>query len=107
MDTGVLDINAVDTPPLTAANFMSSLRTGGIIYPDPIVVADVRYSYTPALFKYIIGPIDFIASTYWPVKTVPFDAGARPGNEIGNGQLTTYDLAGTDTHENAHCPALP
>lgn len=107
MESGVLNIDSVENTRLTAANLMTSLRTGGIAYPDPIVVADVRYSYTPAFFRFIVGPIDFVASTYWPVRTAPFDAAARPGDQIGSGELTTYDLAGTDTNAGAHCVGLP
>lgn len=42
MASGVLNINTSQSTPLTVNNFMTSLRIGGITYPDPIVVADVR-----------------------------------------------------------------
>jgi len=102
MTSGVWNINSSQNTPLTANNFMSVLRIGGITYPDPIVVADVRYTYTPAFFKFVTGPIDFVASAYWPVRIVPYNSNANPGGSQGS-QLTSYDTAGTDTNPGAHC----
>jgi len=107
MVSGVVSISASPPPPLTVANQLSTLRTAGITYPDPILVADVRYSYTPAFFKFITGTIDFVVSAYWPVRVIPYNADTTPGGEIGTGQLTTYDLANTDSNPGAHCPGYP
>jgi hypothetical protein len=103
MASGVLNINSSQNTPLTVNNFMTTLRTGGITYPDPILVADVRYTYTPAFFRFITGSLSFVASAYWPVRVVPYNSDTTPGGGQGN-QLTTYDTAGTDTNTGAHCP---
>jgi hypothetical protein len=103
MLSGVLNINSSQNQPLTVSNFMSTLRTGGITYPDPILVTDVQYTYTPAFFRFITGPLSFVASAYWPVRVVPFNADTVTGGAQGN-QLTTYDTAETDTNTGAHCP---
>jgi len=103
MTSGVTSIIPAQTQKLTAANFMSTLRINGITYPDPIVVADVRHSYTPAFFAFFTGTIDFVASAYWPVRIIPFNSiGAYPGGDQ-RVQLTSYDLANTDTNPGAHC----
>jgi hypothetical protein len=103
MVSGVWNINSSQNQRLTVNNFMSTLRIGGITYPDPILVADVRYSYTPAFFSFVTGTLDFVSSAYWPVRVVPFNADTTPGGGQSN-QLTTYDKAGTDTNTGAHCP---
>jgi Flp pilus assembly protein TadG len=103
MTSGVLNINTSQTTPLTVNNFMSTLRIGGITYPDPILVADVRYSYTPAFFRFLTGTVSFVASAYWPVRVVPFNSDTLTGGNQGP-QLTTYDTAEADTNPGAHCP---
>jgi Flp pilus assembly protein TadG len=102
MTSGVWNINTSQNTPLTSANFMSTLRIGGITYPDPILVADVRYTYTPAFFRFLTGSMDFVASAYWPVRIVPYNSNPNPGGSQNN-QLTTYDTANTDTNPGAHC----
>jgi hypothetical protein len=104
MTSGVLNITTSQNQPLTVTNFMTSLRVGGITYPDPIVVADVRYSYTPAFFKFFIKgqTLDFVASAYWPVRIIPFNSDGTPGGGQTQ-QVTTYDTAGTDNNSGAHC----
>jgi Flp pilus assembly protein TadG len=102
MTSGVWNINTTQNTPLTSTNFMSTLRIGGITYPDPILVADVRYTYTPAFFKFLTGSMDFVASAYWPVRIVPYNSDSTPGGGQSS-QLTTYDTANTDTNPGAHC----
>jgi hypothetical protein len=106
--TNVWDINTNSTSVLTLGNFMTTLRTASIVYPDPILVADVSYTETVASFPLNLftgGKLTFIASAYWPVRVIPFNANSTPDDQIGSGELTTYDTAGTDTSTNAHCTA--
>jgi Flp pilus assembly protein TadG len=102
MTSGVWNITSTQNTPLTLSNFMSTLRVGGITYPDPIVVADVRYTYKPAFFQFVTGPIDFVASSYWPVRIVPYNSASFPGGGQAS-QLTSYDTANTDANPGAHC----
>jgi Flp pilus assembly protein TadG len=97
--------NIADTTPLTSANLLTSLRTNGITYPDPILVADVSYTYTPAFpfWRFISGPITLVATAYWPVRAIPFNADSLPSGQQMD-QLTLYDLAYTDTDTTHHCP---
>jgi hypothetical protein len=99
--SNLLDIYASQTVPLTAANFMTTLRIKSITYPDPILVADVSYTYTPAFLRFITGPVTLVASTYWAVREIPYNSDSSPGGEVNSGQLTLYDLANTDPSH--HC----
>jgi hypothetical protein len=95
---------------LSLATFMSTLRVGGIVYPDPILVADVSYTEKVASFPlnfFTGGQLTFIASAYWPVRVIPFNANTSPVNQIGSGELTTYDLANQDPNTGAHCAGYP
>jgi len=107
MWSGTWNINTTQNIPLSMTNFMNVLRTDGITYTDPIVVADIRHTYSPMFFRFVTGPLDFVASAYWPVRVIPFNSNTLPAGQIGSGQLTTYDLANTDNTLNAHCPGLP
>jgi Flp pilus assembly protein TadG len=100
MLAGVLNIYSQQNVPLTAANLMSTLRVGGITYPDPILVADVSYTYTPTFLRFITGPITFVASSYWPVRIIPYNSTSTPGGGQSS-QLTQYDLTQYDTA--SHC----
>jgi Flp pilus assembly protein TadG len=97
---GVLNIYSQQNVALTSANLMSTLRVGGITYPDPILVADVSYTYTPTFLRFITGPVTFVASAYWPVRIVPYNSTSTPGGGQGS-QLTQYDLTQYDTA--SHC----
>jgi hypothetical protein len=102
--SGVLNIYSQQAVPLTAANLMTTLRVGGITYPDPIIVADVSYTYTPASIftRFLTGrSITFVASAYWPVRIVPYNSTSSPGGNQAT-QLTQYDLTQFDTA--SHCP---
>jgi Flp pilus assembly protein TadG len=68
-----------------AASDLTSLRTAGVGNPDPILVVDVHYQYTPMFFDFLTGPIDFWASGYWPVRVAPNTTLAQ--------QYTRYDIA--------------
>jgi hypothetical protein len=99
--SALLDINTSQNVPLTYSNFMTTLRIKSITYPDPILVADVSYTYSPAFLRFITGPVTFVASAYWPVRQVPYNSDSTPGSELNSGQLTIYDLANTDPSH--HC----
>jgi hypothetical protein len=49
---------------------LTSLRTANVVSPDPILVVDVHYQYTPLFFTFLTGKLDFWASGYWPVRSV-------------------------------------
>ena len=68
-----------------AAGDLTSLRTAGISNPDPILVVDVHYRYTPMFFNFLTGSVDLWASGYWPVRVAP--------NTILAQQYTRYDIA--------------
>jgi Flp pilus assembly protein TadG len=75
------------TPNLYTPGDLTSLPTADVTNPDPILVADVHYQYTPLFIGYFMtGPVDFWAAGLWPVRSV--SPAAAPQN-----QYTTYDLA--------------
>ena len=69
----------------TAGN-LTLLPTLGIANPGPVLVADVHYRFSPTFFAFVTGPIDFWASSFWPVRSV---ASAGQGAPI----YTQYDIA--------------
>jgi Flp pilus assembly protein TadG len=75
------------TPTGGTVSSLTSLRTASVTNPDPILVVDVHYQYTPMFLFFITGPIDFWSSGYWPVRSV------APGTAPAQ-RYTTYDLAG-------------
>lgn len=72
--------------PVLPAQLMSTLRTLGISEPDPILVADVWYQYTPVSLRFIGPVIDFRATGYWSVRSVDTTQGATQ-------QYTSYTPA--------------
>jgi Flp pilus assembly protein TadG len=52
---------------------LSTLRTAAVTAPDPILVADVHYRYTPFFLNFLTGPVDFWATGYWPVRSTDPD----------------------------------
>jgi Flp pilus assembly protein TadG len=73
-------------PSNSTANVLTSLRTASVTNPDPILVVDVHYRYTPMFLNFVTGPIDFWSSGYWPVRSVA--VGTPPAQ-----RYTTFDLA--------------
>jgi hypothetical protein len=65
---------------------LTSLPTQNITNPDPILVVDVHYRYTPAFFEFVTGPVDFWASGFWPVRSV------APGVSAAE-QYTKFDTS--------------
>jgi len=72
------------TPTGLTAGDLTSLPTQNITNPDPIVVVDVHYRYTPLFFEYLTGPVDFWASGFWPVRSVA-------PNVVPSQQYTKFD----------------
>jgi Flp pilus assembly protein TadG len=73
---------------------LQSIATAGVSNPDPIIVIDVYYQYTPAFLNFITGPISFWVSAYYPVRS------AQNGVSQAN-QYTTLDP--TDAAPTMHC----
>lgn len=71
----------------TPGNF-SQLPTASIVSPDPILVVDVHYKFTPIFFNFITGSIDFWASGLWPVRSV------APGSSLTQ-RYTTLTIDNT------------
>ncbi len=46
------------------------VSTRAAAWPDPILVVDVFFSYQPLLLTYTKTPIEFLASGFWPVRSV-------------------------------------
>ena len=65
---------------------LTQIRTQGVSNPDPVLVADVYYVYTPIFFNFITGPLTFFASGYWPVRSIDPTVDASL-------QYTKYDIA--------------
>jgi Flp pilus assembly protein TadG len=65
---------------------LTSIGTLGITNPDPIIVVDARYQYTPLFFNFITGTINLWASAYWPVRS------SAPGVAPSQ-QYTKFDIA--------------
>ena len=64
---------------------LTSLPTANVTTPDPILVADVHYQYTPLFFNFFTGPIDFWACGLWPVRSV--NPAAAPQNRTPRANL--------------------
>ncbi len=65
---------------------LTSVRTLNLTNPDPMLIVDTHYRYTPLFFRFITGPIDFWSSGYWPIRS--FDPGAA-----ADARWTRYDIA--------------
>jgi Flp pilus assembly protein TadG len=65
---------------------LTSLPIMNVTTPTPTLVADVHYQYSPRFLSYITGPVDFWATSLWPVRSVN-QTQAEPN------QYTQYDLA--------------
>jgi Flp pilus assembly protein TadG len=63
----------------------TQVGTLGIENPDPILLVDVHYRYSPLFLTFLTGPIDFWSTGYWPVRT------GKVGTSEAT-QWTTYDL---------------
>lgn len=75
------------TQPLTKLQTpMTVLRTLNISAPDPILVADVHYQYTPMFLRFLTGPLDFWATGYWSART-------GDPTKTQSQQYTRYDIA--------------
>ncbi len=75
----VLQIKPLDPAPPMVAGVPSQLlylRTKDVMQPDPILVVDVHYRYTPFLWKFATGSFDFWATGYIAVRSV--DPNALP-----------------------------
>lgn len=69
---------------------LKSLPTVNVVNPDPIVVVDVHYQYTPLFYSYIFSVftteyVDFWATSVWAVRSV------NPSLPVSQ-QYTMYDL---------------
>lgn len=65
---------------------LTSVRTLGVTNPDPMLIVDMHYQYTPLFFQFVTGPIDFWSSGYWPIRS--FDP-----NAAATARWTHYDIA--------------
>ena len=74
------------TATAVTAGDLTSIGTAGITNPNPVLIADVHYRYTPKFFKFITGPLDFWSTAYWPVRS------SVPGTAVAQ-QYTKYDIA--------------
>ena len=78
---------------------LTSIPTAGITNPGPILVADVHYQYTPLFLNFVTGPIDFWATSFWPVRSTPASNPAAPA-------YTRYDVA-LETNGARKCQGFP
>ncbi|MGI4976015.1 MAG: TadE/TadG family type IV pilus assembly protein [Janthinobacterium lividum] len=74
------------TPTAGVAGDLTSVRTLGVTNPDPMLIVDTHYRYTPMFFRFVTGPIDFWSSGYWPIRS--FDP-----NAPSSARWTRYDIA--------------
>ncbi len=92
---GILtQINPTD-PIVPPATQLTVVRTKSVTQPAPILIADVRYQYTPFFTKFVTGPVNFWETGYWPVRTVNTALNAVD-------QYTKYDPA--NPADPANCP---
>ena len=87
------------TPTQETPGDLTSVRTKGLTNPDPMLVVDTHYRYTPLFFNFITGPIDFWSSGYWPIRSF------NP-NVATTARWTSYD----PTNQNGgagKCPGYP
>ncbi len=87
------------TPIQAAPGDLTSIRTKSITAPDPMLIVDTHYRYTPMFFNFVTGPIDFWSSGYWPIRS--FDP-----NAAVTSRWTRYDIANPSTGA-AKCPGYP
>lgn len=64
---------------------LTSVRTLGVTNPDPMLIVDTHYRYTPLFFRFVTGPVDFWSSGYWPIRS--FDP-----NAATSARWTRYDI---------------
>ncbi len=82
----VTQIKPLDPPPAALPDYPSQLlylRTKDVMQPDPVIVVDVHYKYTPFLWKFATGSFDFWATGYISVRSV--NPNFTPANDY-----TTY-----------------
>jgi Flp pilus assembly protein TadG len=82
----------------TGQTQLTILRTASVAKPDALMIADVHYRYTPFGFplKFVVGPIDFWATSMWSARS-----GATSQNNSQTLQYTTY--TGTDFPLTGNC----
>lgn len=74
------------TPTQGVPGDLTSVRTLNVTNPDPMLIVDTHYRYTPLFFRFVTGPIDFWSSGYWPIRS------ADP-NAAASARWTRYDIA--------------
>lgn len=74
------------TPAAGVQGDLTSVRTKGVTNPDPMLIVDTHYQYTPLFFRFVTGPVDFWSSGYWPIRS--FDP-----NAAASARWTRYDIA--------------
>jgi Flp pilus assembly protein TadG len=73
---------------------LQSIAAAGVSNPDPIIVVDVYYQYTPTFFNFITGPLNFWVSAYYPVRSA----------KAGVAQTSQYTYLDTaDAVPSMHC----
>ena len=87
------------SPTQGSGSDLTTLPTANVTNPDPILVVDVHYQFTPNFFKFITGPIDFWASGYWSVRSVDPNAAVSL-------HYTRYDVANQKGGV-GKCPGYP
>lgn len=87
------------TPTQAAPGRLDSIGTWGIMNPDPMLIVDTHYRYTPMFFNFVTGPIDFWSTGYWPIRS--FDP-----NVAVTSRWTRYDIANLGTG-GAKCLGYP
>lgn len=69
----VIQLHPTDPVPMSLPLLPAQLtfiRTRDVMQPDPILVADVHYKYTPFLLQLAAGSLDLWATGYWSVRSV-------------------------------------
>ena len=87
------------TPTQETPGDLTSVRTLGLTTPDPMLIVDTHYRYTPLFFSFITGPIDFRSSGYWPIRSFNPNAAATA-------RWTSYDPANQNGGA-GKCPGYP
>jgi Flp pilus assembly protein TadG len=81
--------SSLTTAPISALS--AALKSTNSNQPDPFLVADVSFKYTPLFFRYLLGPVTFKATAYWTTRSSGAGTSGSP--------WTTYSApAGSDAY---------
>ena len=90
---------APGTPPslttVPTSRLQSALQAANSNQPDPFLVADVTFKYTPFFWRYVTGPVTFRATAFWTPRSSAISTSENP--------WTTYSATETQDPYSVQC----